>query len=201
MNITFNKKCPICLEKNGDLFVLSCLHKIHLDCCRNLVSLKCPLCQENVKNYPENIEAEINNNSKKYKQECEEEDREQLIRSYADAYSQISNERITPQMEIAAAVEYLRDHDIPMRFIPEKIEVTFYSNQPLPPRGMLFRTIIDTVLGYVIEKSNFEDLNSEHPSSEGCSDEGCSEFLEGNIFEEEDSVLESRGLNIRIRKI
>lgn len=203
MNVTFNKKCPICLEKNGELFDLSCLHKIHLGCCRSLVNLKCPLCQEIVKNYPENIKNEIENNQQKYKQECEEEDRAQLIRTYAESYSQLSNERITPQMEIVAAVEYLRDHDIPMRFIPEKIEITFYQNQPFPPRGVLFRVIIDTVLGYVIEeysKEDFHDLTVE-TSSSSLNETSSFENEESSPFENEDLILENRGLNIRIRRI
>lgn len=189
MDLIFNKKCPICLEKSGDFFTLSCLHKIHLECCNNLINLKCPLCQEIVKNYPEDIQKNIEKNIISYRKELEEEDREYAARTYSDSYSQIINNIITPQMEIAAAVEYLRDNEIPLICIPEKIEITFYQNQPVPEKGVIFRTIIDTILGYILDHiSDYED------------DEGFLEEEE-NPFLFEDLILESRGLNIKIRKL
>jgi len=47
----FNEQCPVCLIEN-DLFILSCNHGIHLECCKKLISFTCPLCRKSIDNFP-----------------------------------------------------------------------------------------------------------------------------------------------------
>lgn len=180
--LSFNEKCPICLEKDGDFFTLGCMHKIHLECCEYLNSLDCPLCRRCMQDLPECLREKITENAKKEEENRIQEEREELSRTYLHTHQSILVFRPTPQMEAISALDYLRENGIPMFYLPSIIEITFFGNNPLPPPGAIFQTIIGMVLDK-IEKD--------------CTDDEGEESSDDDCFFEEDDVERK----VRIRKI
>ena len=58
-NFAFNSKCPICLETDQVFHIMTCKHKIHLDCAEGLISLLCPICRKEVENFPLRVHRKI----------------------------------------------------------------------------------------------------------------------------------------------
>ena len=73
--------CPICLEKDNTMFVLSCSHHIHLECSEGLTSPKCPLCRAFVTNWPEELKEKIEKNQEMRKMEIAEQENAEMIES------------------------------------------------------------------------------------------------------------------------
>jgi len=195
---SFNKKCPICLEKDNPecpMFALSCFHKIHLKCCDKLNSLDCPLCRAVVTNWPEDIQSNILSNIKKLEEENVQEEHENLVREYTDFVSMISNLSLRPtiQAEAILAMDYLRDSNIPQRYIPNNIEITINSGNPLPESGILFNILVMCVLNRIQQDVDLEDDFSE--------DENLLTSDEENPFLSENENLEEANRKIRVRRI
>lgn len=196
MSFFFNKKCPICLEKGGDMFGLECLHRLHLECCKNLSSLECPLCRKIINNFPSWLNELIEKNISKNK---EESDRNEFSRTYSNFIYELSNLLIhpTPQMEVIMAVDYLRENDIPLRYIPEVVSITFFKDQPSFEVGFIFCRIVDSILEEILK-----DIDSvEEDDLLDLSREGVLEDHPENPFLEEDNILETINRKIRVRKI
>ena len=63
-NFVFNDECPICLSNDEVFHVMKpCKHQIHLDCANGLLSLNCPICRSEVKNFPSDIRQKFNENT------------------------------------------------------------------------------------------------------------------------------------------
>jgi len=180
--LTFNEKCPVCLEKDGDFFSLGCLHKIHLECCENLRSMECPLCRRYMEELPECLQEKIIETSKKEEEIRLQEEREELSRTYINTHQTFLLHRPTPQMEAIAALDFLRENGIPMFYLPITIEITLFRNNPLPHPGIIFQTILRMILDKIAEDCIDVDLEEED-------DEEC-------FFEEDDNQR-----NIRVRKL
>ena len=58
-NFAFNSECPICLETDQVFHVMTCKHKIRLDCAEGLISLLCPICRKEVENFPLHVHKKI----------------------------------------------------------------------------------------------------------------------------------------------
>lgn len=194
-NFVFNKKCPICLEKTEEMFTLDCLHKIHLDCCLNLNSFQCPLCRHQINNFPETIKEAIEKNIIKYKEDLEREDRDNILRTINENYSSIISNLptiSTPQLEIVYALSYLVDNGIPLRYIPEVVSVTLYSNQPKPQPGFFFGVVVDAIIKKITE-GIFEENEEDEENEEEDDEEDP--FLEENI------LYEDVKRNVRVRTL
>lgn len=187
--INLNKKCPICLEKTGEMFSLDCFHKVHLDCCLNLISFECPLCRKKINNFPDVVKEAIDKNIIKYKDQVEKEERDTILREINENYSSVVSNLPhlpTPQLEIISALTYLIDNGIPLRYIPEVVSVTFYTGQPRPQLGFFFGVIID-----LITKKINDDLEGDYDEDDDDEDP----FLEENI------TLENTMRNVRVRTL
>lgn len=158
--------CPICLEKEPELFKLSCNHYVHLECLRLCFKLECPLCRAVPTNLPTDVSSQINENNLKYKKEMEEEERQNIIENLMT-----QNEIfITPQQEAFLAISYLRaifiENRLPMYFIPTECIIDYYDMNFDTPIGYFFNYIVSEVMF----RLNDDILNSvsseEYESSE-----------------------------------
>lgn len=178
--ISYNKKCPICLEKCGEFFFLPCNHKLHLECCIKLTSLDCPLCRTIMSNLPDDLKTIIEDNIQKYKDETNEMERVELSNRYINAIRGFLTFQPTPQMEAIAALDYLRENGIPLQFLPPIIEITLFNNYMI---GTFFNCIINMVISMINETISDNESDDED---------------EDYVWEEDEDEIERV---IRVRKI
>lgn len=200
MNKThFNKECPVCLESDGDMLILSCLHRLHETCAEGLTSHDCIVCRGKVINWPPRIWSKIKENSKDFEQELLEEETEALLEHQHAAQAMMSQMTMflqpPPQIEIMSALQYLSDQGIPMHYIPQRVRIARQRNQPRVQPGVLFTTIV----GQVMEKVQ-EDLSQgglqverEHPEEDDSSGD---ELFEEDPFELENDALMSTNRSV-----
>lgn len=198
---TFNKECPICLEsedrkENGNMLILSCLHRIHSKCSEGLTNLKCPLCQQMVINWPPKIQTKIIKNGKRVKKEVEDEEREVLIQEQQRQQEYINRLRLyinpPPKVEIIAALEYLRDQEIPERYIPRNITIARQRNRNNMQPGVLFMTIVSQVLNKINEE--IPDINENLTNSDDSDNEDPFEF------ENDQLSIQNPNLNVKFEE-
>lgn len=188
----FNTECPICFsdetnDGNGEGFtfsatnvafhLMSCLHRIHLECAKGLNSFECPICRKNVNNFPDYIKSAIEINSKNRAEAVELEDRQNLQRIVEEEYRH-APPRATIEQEILSALQYVRNFAIPLRFIPVKILVTVFKDTPPPPEGVVFCTIVDYISKNILRILSLEEKTPNDVFSE--------EDEDTNPFEEDD---------------
>jgi hypothetical protein len=190
----FNTECPICFSEENYMLILSCLHKFHRDCLDGHTSLDCPTCRQPVVNWPPDLKKKILTNSSKLQSELESEDRRRLIdmqNSESEFMSRMSLFlQPPPQVEISAAMQYLREQGIPLRYIPESICVGVTKNHPRPAPGVLFSAVISQVMQKVEDDLACGDLEVEEI-----------ELDEENPFTDEDEVLMELTRNVRFIEI
>jgi hypothetical protein len=146
-NITYyNESCPVCLTSDDPLHITSCLHRIHLECCKGLNTLQCPLCQQIVTNYPLYIEKQIKANELQFQKKLDDEDRLEAERIERES---VTIPKIAPYHEVAMAIGFLINHDIPIRYIPTDIHINIYKKQPLL-EGTLYNILINYTLGKIL---------------------------------------------------
>lgn len=165
--IGYNVDCPVCSEPN-DLFALNCLHLIHLDCAKNMISLKCPICKADMENLPEDISQQIQLNEKKYYDEMEEEERAALIQENSRIEDVVSRMEYhinpNPQIEMGAAAWYLFRRGVPARYIPKEISIKIPEGQPRPPPGTWFQTAVGQAYSRMKEDAELSDTDSSDDS-------------------------------------
>lgn len=60
-----NETCPICLELDNNMHIMTCGHQLHLDCAIGMINTQCPLCRCKNKNFPRYILNTIKDNESK----------------------------------------------------------------------------------------------------------------------------------------
>lgn len=157
--------CPVCLGSENEMFVLSCSHKIHLECCKGLTSLNCILCDRPVYNFPEDISIIIQQNGKNRKEELLEQDRQTAIEMVANGEPVAATaEIIVPplEMEIQNAIDFLTENNVPQFLIPN-VSITSQPH-PSPPPGTVFTHIVNETLNKLnafVENVEEEDFSDE----------------------------------------
>lgn len=148
--------CPVCLdESNTNLFSLSCLHKIHLECIKKSIKLECPLCRKKPLNLPIPIQKQINKNASQYKEEVEEDNRRQAMESIID-----DNFLPPIELEIPMALKYLNSIlKIPLCLIPD-IYVEFTDSRlSFIPHGYLFDIVVTNIVEFLNSIKNDDNTN------------------------------------------
>ena len=74
--------CPVCMETDNKMLVLSCKHTIHKECAKGLTSKNCPICRSEVK-WPRSLSKRIKRNEKEWNDEMAEE-QEQYTQNIID---------------------------------------------------------------------------------------------------------------------
>ena len=64
-SISFKNNCPICLTADENMFTLSCKHDVHLECVGGMFQSCCPICRQEVTNWPEETSTQIECNKNK----------------------------------------------------------------------------------------------------------------------------------------
>lgn len=172
----FNEECPVCLDdfsSSEPSHLTSCMHRIHKECTMGLNSMKCPICQSVVLNYTVDILKSIELSSIARSKEIEDEDLTSL-QNYIRAHSLIeSRERMPLKQEIHTALLYARNQGIPLVFIPTRIDLLTFENQPLPPEGVVFCVILQNIMMKCLnayenseEVNLYEDISNDYSLEE-----------------------------------
>jgi hypothetical protein len=149
------------------------MHRIHKECTMGLNSMKCPICQSVVLNYTVDILKSIELSSIARSKEIEDEDLTSL-QNYIRAHSLIeSRERMPLKQEIHTALLYARNQGIPLVFIPTRIDLLTFENQPLPPEGVVFCVILQNIMMKCLnayenseEVNLYEDISNDYSLEE-----------------------------------
>lgn len=196
-NITpgaFNTECPICFLDDGHMLILSCLHKFHRKCLEGHTSLECPTCRQSVVNWPPELKRKLQENQSKLQSDLEISDRRRLIDMQNSQSEFLSSMSLflqpPPQIEISAAMQYLREQGIPLRYIPESICVGITKNHPRPSPGVLYSAVISQVMQKVEDDLASGELEVEEV-----------DFDQDNPFVNEDEALMELTRNVRFVEI
>jgi hypothetical protein len=170
----FNRECPICFSEDDEdsvFLILSCLHRFHEKCLEGHTELTCPTCRQNVVNWPPRLRSKIESNNITFRNELEENDRRALIQHLSSERHRSHYIYIQPplEVELSSALRYLRENEIPFRYIPIEINITVFSRQPQPPPGTFFHVIVDKILLRIsedVEKETPEEQNSIYSPQE-----------------------------------
>ncbi len=179
----FNDGCPICLNKERDMLILSCFHRIHSKCAEGLKDLLCPICRIEVNNWPPTIFKKIEKNTAERKQELIDEETEALrALSRSMMPSSIMFLQQLQDVEIVNALQYLYQEGIPYYYIPQQIHITQQRNHPQVEPGVLFTTIVGQVIKKVQEDLSKDSLRAEkrHPKEDDNSEGVSPSELENN---------------------
>lgn len=181
-------ECIICWDDNG-CHKLGCNHYIHLQCATQLFSLNCPLCQQEMNNLPDDCKEQINKNTIARQQELDNEDREAaeaFNRFNIDLEQVLGSTFRTPQIELMLAVSALRQMGIPLRFIPNELNIELGLNDPVPIPGFITGSIGNEVMERIQhEIGDFED--DSDTIDDGISDDE-------DVFREDDMINSMRML-------
>lgn len=208
----FNVECPVCFGEEGNMIILSCLHRFHEDCLECHTDLNCPRCRQRVVNWPPILKNKIEENSKQFTSELDEEDRQNLIEQQINDNRNFLSQltmflQPPPQIEVATALNFLRDRGIPTRYLPRKIKISVRRGQPRPQPGVIYHAVIGQVqeniqedihrgiIGVVISN---EDSSSEFYDEGDSDDESSSESDEEDPFFEENMILEDLDFNCNV---
>ena len=150
----YNDTCSICLdgfkstEDPADLSIgnpadlsilLDCSHRLHVECLKGLVTQECPVCRVKIEKLPNEVEKAIAENKKKYAQEKEVEERNDILQFLREEFQAMTGRTfggggaifpepiigedgaIDPQLENMLAMHYLLECDVSPHFIPREL--------------------------------------------------------------------------------
>lgn len=160
---TFNEECPICLCSEGKMHIANCKHQLHSSCAKDMLSLKCPLCQQLIQNYPPSIKNKIIKNEQKSIKEME-------VVSLPPHLT-LSN------LEVINAINFLSEIGIPQVLYPIVINVDLEN---APPEGLIFSSVIGGVMEYIENLMENSDENNDD-SFEDFDARIEINFLDGNL--------------------
>lgn len=187
-------ECIVCWD-DKDCYKLECNHFIHLRCASQLFSIKCPLCQREMNNLPQDCKDSINKNDIERQRELDNEDREaaeEYNRLTGDLENILSTQFRTPQLEMMIAMSALRGMGIPLRFLPGDISIEIERDQP----NLRYGVITEHLGMSVLQRINDELRDFEDDSD--SIDDGTSD--DEDIFREDD-MINSRRLLPRVNII
>ena len=206
----FNTECPVCFEEEGNMIILSCLHRFHEECLQGHINLNCPQCRQYVVNWPPSLKKKIEENSKQFSSELDEEDRQNLVDQQINENRNFLSQMTMflqppPQVEVATALNFLRDRGIPMRYLPRKIRIAVKRGQPRPQPGVLYHAVIGQVLEQIqedIHRGNIEVIFSNGEESlfeeDSYEDSSSSDDDEEDPFLQENMILEDLDFNCNV---
>lgn len=199
----FNTECPVCFGEEGDMIILSCFHRFHEECLRGHTDLKCPQCRQHVVNWPPSLKKKIEENSKQFTSELDEEDRQNLIEQQVNQNTNFLSQMAIflqppPQVEVATALNFLRDKGIPMRYLPRKIKIAIRRGQPRPQPGVLYHAVIGQILEQVQEDIYNSNIESTPSNEEESYENSSSDDDEEDPFFEENMILEDLDFNCNV---
>lgn len=160
--VELNDPCPICLEKDGNMYPLSCLHRIHLECMEGFTKLQCPICRAKLLNIPDELRKKIEKNGEVYKEEVCEEERRELL-EYLERENSIT-QRLPPNVELLLALKYVAELGVPVCLIPSDVTIEIDVDSPLPEPGSIFQNavkkILELIQNHVIEINEDDECDS-----------------------------------------
>ena len=163
----FNKECPVCLDEENEMYILSCQHRAHIKCLEGMNKKECPLCRAIITNLPISVKKKIKENYENYQREKEEEDREEIL-NMLRGRDQI---RLPPQIELLIALRYLCENGIPAQQIPQDINLYIDPESPLPSVGSIYDTTISRILDYIQSTIEEDDTPQETQLEENVPEE------------------------------
>lgn len=179
----YNEDCPVCFSSDGEMYITSCMHRIHLECAKGTKKLECPLCMTIVSNYPKKVAKQIKANAEEYQKKLDQEDFENFI-AYQNAVNNAptSTIHVSPsiQTEILSAIHCLKENGIPLGYIPTNVKILVHRGSPPIPQGTLFYAIV----GHSIEKVT-HDIENIYDSDSYDESEDYDESSEENPFSNE----------------
>jgi len=173
---------------------------------QNLTCLRCPLCREVLRDCPEHIQNKIIENEKVYRQEMDDEAFENLRINEEELsrymYGDEDPNKVIMRMlriECLSAIQLLKECGVPITFIPLTIDITIpQSNIKSIRPGMLFGTIIDSIMGTMFHKciNNETIIDVEEPQR---SQEDFDDNIDYYPFFKEDLIANSVPRKILIK--
>jgi len=137
--------CPICLEDSDPLFVGECNHPMHISCLRGMISMKCPICRQEL-TLPEDLRKVISDNEVQNNVESAENYLIDLMGELA----KISDVPVRMQMRLA--LKYVRrlglpqgsaDRTITLDFVCPSGEVDLFSQIVISVMKIKRKDLID----------------------------------------------------------
>lgn len=159
--MNFNNKCPICLEEDNFLFLLSCLHSVHIECVKNMNTYDCPICRKTMNNLPIKIKKNIMKNKKKYRQQQIESEQAEILEENThhidvNLHIQLIYEIIKDTLDYAITELGLSTDDLPENICYEFTEDDMTSDMIDDEKIRI--DVINYVLNYVRKKTDDTDI-------------------------------------------
>ncbi len=120
----YNSDCPFCLCDETD-FILSCDHNVHIECCKGMSNLICPICLKNITNMPKDIQKLILKTNKRFKKEKLKEETQQIRDDFENELRNIYPFQglNSDQDQITKAIEELKTMGVPPILMPQIIQI------------------------------------------------------------------------------
>ena len=145
----YNQEC-VCgddiTEGGDDLCLLKCCHVLHDACLSQLIKAECPYCNYNFsKECNASILAKIHRNAVV--------NADALLTQYTREQEKINSreENLPVDFEILLAYALIRDLEIPLWVIPKVTSIEIDGTSPLPPRGVIFETMLGELASAVLK--------------------------------------------------
>ena len=186
-------------EETGNLYPLVCTHRFHINCLSGMTKAECPLCREAAINLPKSVKDKIDENSRKYREETEQQeeaDFRRMIEEEGHGGMLLQPVRLPPHVELILALKYVFQLGIPISLIPIETVLEIDPQSPLPDPGSIFQNTVKHLMTAIQHRSALsteeddETLGDEYNSDEELilDEEGEDPF----VFEGEDLQIVHR---------